>query len=126
LLRRRAAGERVNEAELDWPNIAEEIESMGDERRFTVESLLVRAIVLRLKAEAWPHCRDMESWLADSMRFHGDAASRFVPSMRQRIDLDRIYRRAVRATPRAIDGQAAAPPAPVCPFTLDWLLGEEP
>jgi len=29
LLRRRAAGELVNEADLDWPNIAEEIESLG-------------------------------------------------------------------------------------------------
>ena len=29
LLRRRAAGELVNEAEPDWPNIAEEIESAG-------------------------------------------------------------------------------------------------
>ena len=27
LLRRRAAGELVNDAEVDWPNIAEEIEA---------------------------------------------------------------------------------------------------
>jgi hypothetical protein len=126
LLRRRAAGELVNEAELDWPNIAEEIESVGNEQRFAVESLLVQAIVHRLKAEAWPDCRDVETWLSDSMRFRGDAASRFVPFMRQRISLDRIYARALRAMPRSIDGQASPTPAPVCPFTLDWLLGEEP
>jgi hypothetical protein len=126
LLRRRAAGELVNEAELDWPNIAEEIEAVGNEQRFAVESLLVQAIVHRLKAEAWPSCRDMETWLADSMRFRGDAASRFVPSMRQRIDLDRIWRRALRAMPRAIDGLPAPAPPAECPFTLDWLLGEEP
>jgi hypothetical protein len=29
LLRRLAAGERVNDADLDWPNIAEEIETLG-------------------------------------------------------------------------------------------------
>ena len=28
LLRRRAAGELVNDAEIDWPNVAEEIESV--------------------------------------------------------------------------------------------------
>ena len=34
LLRRRAAGEVVNDAEFDWPSIAEEIESVGiSERR---------------------------------------------------------------------------------------------
>ncbi len=29
LLRRRASGELVNEAEIDWPNVAEEIEALG-------------------------------------------------------------------------------------------------
>ena len=65
LLRRRAAGELVNEAELDWPNIAEEIESMGNEQRFAVESLLVQAIVHLLKAHAWPDCRDAPTWRAE-------------------------------------------------------------
>ena len=37
LLRRRAAGELVNDADLDWPNIAEEIESVGNEQRHAVE-----------------------------------------------------------------------------------------
>ena len=32
LLRRVAAGELVNSAEVDWPNIAEEIESVGSEQ----------------------------------------------------------------------------------------------
>ena len=44
LLRRRAAGELINEAELDWPNIAEEIESVGNEQRLAVEALFVQAI----------------------------------------------------------------------------------
>ena len=33
LLRRRAAGELVNDSELDWPRIAEEIESVGNSGR---------------------------------------------------------------------------------------------
>jgi hypothetical protein len=126
LLRRRAAGELVNDAQLDWPNIAEEIESLGNEQGFAVESLLVQAIIHRMKAETWPDCRDAENWSADSIRFRGDAASRFVPSMRQRIDLDKIYRRAVRAMPRVIDAQQAPIWPAECPFTLDYLLSEEP
>ncbi len=31
--RRRAAGELVNEAELDWPHLAEDIESLGQSER---------------------------------------------------------------------------------------------
>jgi hypothetical protein len=76
LLRRRAAGELVNEAELDWPNIAEEIESVGNEQRFAMESLLVQAIAHMLKAQAWPDCRDAPTWRADAMRFRGDAVAR--------------------------------------------------
>jgi hypothetical protein len=57
LLRRRAAGELVNDAELDWPNIAEEIGDVGSERLHAVESLLVQALRHMLKAEAWPLSR---------------------------------------------------------------------
>jgi hypothetical protein len=39
LLRRRAADELVNEAKLDWPNIAVKIESVGHEELQAVESL---------------------------------------------------------------------------------------
>jgi hypothetical protein len=126
LLRRRAAGELVNDAELDWPNIAEEIESVGNEQRFAVESLLVQAIVHLLKAHAWPDCRDAPNWRADSMRFRGDAAARFVPSLRQRLALARIWRRALRAMPDTIDGVALPPLPDTCPYTFDELLSEEP
>jgi len=74
LLRRRAAGELVNEAELDWPNIAEEIESVGSEQRHAVESLLMQALVHMLKAEAWPLSRYAPNWRR--MRsFSGEAVS---------------------------------------------------
>ncbi len=124
LLRRRAAGELVNETEVDWPNIAEEIESVGNEQRFAVESLLVQGLCHWLKAEAWPECRDAPTWRADSRRFLGDAAARFVPSMRQRVDLARIWRRVLRAMPETIDGMPAPVPPAECPFSLDELLNE--
>jgi hypothetical protein len=125
LLRRRAAGELVNDAELDWPNIAEEIESVGSEQRHAVQSLLRQAIVHMLKAEAWPESRDAPAWRADAVGFRTDAAGRFVPSMRQRIDLDRIYRQALRALPERVDGVPPLPVPEVCPFMLDELLSEE-
>jgi len=45
LLRRHAAGERANDNALDWPNILEELESVGREQLHAVESLLVQALV---------------------------------------------------------------------------------
>ena len=44
LLRRRAAGELVNDAELDWLNIAEEIESVGGNTRRELRNRLMRLL----------------------------------------------------------------------------------
>ena len=124
LLHRIARGELVNSAELDWPNIAEEIESVGREQLHAVESLLVLALLHTLKAEAWPLSRDAAHWRAEAIRFRGDAADRFSPSMRQRINLARLYRRALKAMPETQDGQASLPVPEQCPVTLDELLTE--
>jgi hypothetical protein len=122
LLRRRAARELVNEAELDWPNIAEEIESVGRDQLHAVESFLVQALVHDLEAEAWPLSREVSRWRAEARRFRGDATARFTPAMRQRIDLAKVYRRALRALPDQIDGQPPLPVPQACPVTLDELL----
>ena len=53
LLRQHAATARANDA-IDWPNIIEEIESVGIEQRHAVESLLLQALLHMLKAAGWP------------------------------------------------------------------------
>ena len=123
LLRRVAAGEPVNEAP-DWPNIIEEIESVGNEQLHAVESLLIQALAHMLKAEAWPQSREVPHWQAEARGFRGDAADRFAPSMRQRIDIDRLHRRALRRLPDTMDGQPPLPVPAVCPVTLDALLAD--
>jgi hypothetical protein len=124
LLRRRAAGELVNEAELDWANIAEEIESVGRSELHAVESLLGQALRHMLKAEAWPLSQDAPSWRADAVDFRQQAARRFAPSMRQKINLAKLYRQAVKSLPKTMDGQAPLPVQEVCPVTLDELLSD--
>jgi Domain of unknown function DUF29 len=123
LLRRIAAGEPANE-QPDWPNIIEEVESVGSEQLHAVESLLVQALIHMLKAEAWPLSRDAANWRAEAIRFRGDAADRFSPSMRHRIDVARLYRRALRAMPETQDGQPPLPVPQECPVTLDEILAE--
>jgi hypothetical protein len=126
LLRRRAAGDLVNDAELDWPNIAEEIESVGREQLHAVESLLRQAIIHRLKVIAWPPSSAVAGWQDEELHFRQDARDRYTPAMRQRIDLARIYRRALQRVPRQIDGLPPQPLPAACPWTLDELLSEEP
>jgi hypothetical protein len=123
LLRRLAHGERVND-QLDWEHLIEEVESVGSEQLHAVESLLLQALVHMLKAQGWPLARDVENWRADARGFRAQAANRFAPSMRQRLDLARLYRQALRAVPATMDGQPPQPLPESCPATLDELLGD--
>jgi hypothetical protein len=124
LLRRLAAGERLNSESLDWPNIIEEIESVGNEQVRAVESLLFQAFVHDLKAEAWPASRDVPHWRAEARTFRAQAALRFAPSMRQRIDITKLYSKALRVLPDTVDGQPGLPVALTCPLRLDELLAD--
>ena len=124
LLRRLAMGEQVN-TQIDWENVAEEVESVGREQLHAVQSLLLQALVHMLKAEAWPGSRDAPVWRADAMNFRAQVANRFAQSMRQRIDLPRLYRQASRALPTEMEGQAGLPVSDICSLSLDALLAED-
>jgi hypothetical protein len=122
LLRRRAAGELVNDRELDWPNIAEEIKSVGRSQLSAVRSCIIQALAHDLKAEAWPNSQAVPGWRAEAVRFRQEAAEAFAPSMRQHIDMVKLYALAFRRLPAMMDGQAPLPVPTTCPATLDELL----
>ncbi len=124
LLRRLSAGERVN-AEVDWPHVIEELRDVGLAELRACESLLRQAMAHFLKAQGWP-AGLTEHWRNEVPTFLLDAQTRFAPSMGQRVDLPRVYAKALREVRgMRIDG---APPGPLpehCPFTLEDLLAED-
>jgi hypothetical protein len=120
LLRRLASGERVNEA-LDWPNLIEEVEDVGRAQLQTCESLLRQAMLHLLKLHLGPD-QPAAHWRSETLGFLGDAAARFTPAMRQRIDLDLLYARATRQAALSVPGAAGLPNT--CPWTLDLLLSD--
>ena len=123
LLRRLAAGERVND-QIDWENVAEEVENVGRSELHRTESLLTQALRHRLKIMAWPGSSEVPHWQEEATLFQMDAARAFQESMRQRLDMALIYRRARHRFPQQIDGQAPLPLPDVCPVMLDELLSE--
>src|SRR5471030_934605 len=125
LLRRLAAGELVNDAKMDWLNIAEEIGDVGRSELRSCRSLLRQALRHMLKAEAWPLSRDAPTWRADAIDFRRQARDAFTPSMQQKIDVADLYADALAAMPETMDGQPPLPLPDVCPVTLDELLGED-
>ena len=123
LLRRVARGELVNG--VDWEHVVEEIEDVGLSQLTAVESYLRQLIAHLLKVHGWPDCLAVEHWRDELVNFQDEAEQRYVPSMRQRIDLDKAYGRARRRVREmTIDGQSALPMPETCPFTLDQLLNE--
>ena len=108
LLRRVASGEQVNESP-DWPNIIDEVESVGRSQLSAVRSLLMRALEHMLKAEAWPLSSAAPGWQAEARRFRFEAAEAFAPSMRQRIDLAKLYQRRSSCCPRRLTASRHCP-----------------
>jgi hypothetical protein len=122
LLRRLAAGERLNDRDLDWANLGEEIDAVGRGELRAFEWLLTQAIVHRLKQACWPDSGEVPHWHGEEIRFRQEAADAFSPSMRQRVDWERIYRRAVQRLPATIDGVTPRPLPDLLGVTLDeWL-----
>jgi len=126
LLRRLAAGEAVNEA-VDWPNVIEEVEDVGQSQVRACRSLLRQALVHLLKLQAWPDSLAAGHWRSELVGFLIDARDCFTPSMRQRIDLGDVYGTAlIQFRSGANDPAPPRPLAETCPFGLDELLAKPP
>lgn len=126
LLRRLAAGERLNEA-VDWANVIEEVADVGLSELRTCRSLLRQAMLHLLKLHAWPGSPASSHWRDEVGTFLADAEDRFTPSMRQRIDLDELYAKALHLAQKATDDSGEPQSLPkACPFELDDLLAMRP
>jgi hypothetical protein len=62
LLRRMVSGELVNTGELDWHNIADEIESVGTAQRSALSSQIRRILEHLMKLEASPASDPRRGW----------------------------------------------------------------
>ena len=121
LLRRVARGERVND--VDWDHVVEEIEDVGLSELNAVYSYLRQILVHLLKLHGWPDLESEQHWRAEIAAVQSDAARRFAPSMRRRIDLADIYDQAKRQIGLTrYGGKAPLTPPTICPVTLDELL----
>ena len=122
LLRRVAAGELVNDA-VDWANVIEEVADVGLSELRACRSLLRQAMVHLLKLQAWPDSPAAPHWRGEVVGFLDDARDRFTPSMRQRVDVQELYRGALRRVrSEAEDTREMMAVPEVCPFKLEELV----
>jgi len=126
LLRRLAAGERLNAA-IDWLNVIEEVQDVGVSELRACQSLLAQALVHLLKLHAWPDSQAVAHWRGETANFLARARRSFTPSMRQRIDLADLFADAaheVRTGSDDVDEPRSLPAE--CLFVIDDLLAVRP
>ena len=120
LLRRLEGGERVND--VDWTNLAEEIEALGRSELYSVKSFLILIMVHLLKLRAWPDSDACNHCCGENRCMLYQANQRFTPSMARQIDFGDLYTESIRRL-KAEAPNTGFPTAN--PFILDHLLTEE-
>ena len=124
LLRRRAAGELINDTELDWQNLAEEIEAVGGNTRRELRHRLTRLLQHLLKWHYQPERRS-RSWRATIRTQRQEIEDLLADNPSLRAKLPAFVAAAYpRARADALDetGLLDLPQEP--PFTIEQALGD--
>ena len=113
--------------ELDVENVAEEIESVGRSELAAVKSQIRLIFIHLIKLAIEPDSEAVAHWRGELVAFHSEMTSRYSPSMRQRIDVDALWRSAREQSMLAYEGpqqHLVAGLSADCAFALDDLLAE--
>jgi hypothetical protein len=122
-LRRRAANE------IDWDNVAEEIEDVGISETNATLAQIDNILRHRLYLLGWPETLNQRAWQAELREFQRQLRRHYRPSMTGREKVtDAVVREAYGAALEyCLAHMDVAPtrPLPVeCPWSLEELLGE--
>jgi hypothetical protein len=128
LLKRRAAGELVNDAAFDWPSIAEEIESLGVSQRTELRNRL-RVVLEHLFKLQFSMAADPRNGWIDTVieqRRQIETLLDASPSLKNAVPgYVAVYMDKARATAAEALARYGDPGAvdPVADFTVDQVLG---
>ncbi|MEH3145286.1 MAG: DUF29 domain-containing protein [Methylobacterium frigidaeris] len=110
---------------LDWDNIAEEIASLGSSQVAAFESMIRLVLVHLVKHLSAPHLPPAGHWRAEPVAFQIAGRAGYRALMRRKVDLDAVWRDAVRQAEAALHAFGNVPAAGLpdtSPFTLDDLV----
>ena len=126
IIRRLSATRRDLPNELDVENVAEEIESVGRSETAAVESSLRLLLLHVIKIASASEAEVAAHWYDEAENFGAEAFTRFAPSMAQRIDLDKLWRLAVRQATASLGrhGQPLPDLPTSCPYSIEELVRE--
>jgi Domain of unknown function DUF29 len=113
--------------DLDIENVAEEIETVGRNELAAVESNLRQLLLHLIKMFAEPDAVPRRHWAGEIVGFQSEMMRRYSPSMRQRIQLDELWRSARQQSLLAYAGTDRLPEGipKQCPFDLNDFLRDQ-
>jgi hypothetical protein len=123
LLRRGAAGLKT----LDSEGLSDFLEEWADEMLSTARSHIVNLLAHAAKVAKTRNPGVIGHWRSECVEFHDRLIDAYRPSMRDRIDLPSLWRRALRKVFASFDDHGEPHPSfPTwCPVPLDDLLDPE-
>jgi uncharacterized protein DUF29 len=127
---RRLAEQRWN-GPLDLEHLAEEVEDLGSEQQWAVESQLERLIEHLLKLEYSPRAGPRRQWMISVNNARGEIERRMTATIRREVEpgLPERYRRARRNADLSFldhgEKEAARALPADCPYAFDDLIADE-
>ena len=113
--------------DLDLEHVAEEIEDLGNEQRFQVESNLGQALAHLIRIVALPGNPAVPHWTVEADAVLDTASRRYRASMRRVIEPAKLWAWALRNAGRYFEAQGHAMPVlpQDLPFAFDDLISED-
>lgn len=107
--------------------LSEFLDDVAEEMVADVRGLLIQLLIHLLKLSVFDEPDSRRHWIAECAAFQAQILDRYRPSMRQRIDVDTLWRRATKAViAQAEDRTLTLPRLPhQSPLTLDDLVDED-
>ncbi|GCA72589.1 hypothetical protein MiYa_04142 [Microcystis aeruginosa NIES-2519] len=109
---------------LDLENLIEELEDLGNEKKFRIASFLQQIIRHCLLLQFWPREREYNQshWQAELVNFQDQLNTYLPASLRKYLEqeFDNIYQKALRYVRKKTNNQVNFPNT--CPYSLEELL----
>lgn len=114
--------------EIDLSHVAEEIEGLGSADLNSVKSFIRQILVHLIKATSDPAAKAVSHWRTEATTFQVELLDRYTPSMRQLIDMQALWDRAMKLASLVLSehGRSVAPGIPSeCPYSVADMIADE-
>ncbi len=127
MLLRALANISVLPSDLDVELIAEEIEDLGRAQIQAAASLIRNILVHAIKLVSEPDAQAAAHWRTELVAFHASLTDVYQPSMRQRIDMEKVWRQALAIADASLaehGGQVSTALPGTCPVSISDIADE--